>query len=132
MANSFSGTGNVGLNPEIRNVLVGGRPARVLELRVFFDAYKENSQGDLEQDDAASFWKNVTLWNERAERASKHLIKGARIHVVGHIKGEKWVDKESGEERKGEFIVAEDIYLSFSRVESITWKARQEKQQTQN
>ena len=131
MSNSFSGTGNVGLAPELRNVNIGGRAAQVLELRVFFDAYKENAEGDLVQDDAASFWKNVTLWNSRAERAAKHLIKGARVHVVGHIKGERWEDKETGEERSGEFVVADDVYLSFARLDSVKWKDKQKSSQAQ-
>lgn len=131
MSNQFSGTGNIGLSPELRNVTINGRAAKVLELRVFFDAYKENADGELEQDDSASFWKNVTLWNNRAERAAKHLIKGARVHVVGHIKGEQWTDKDTGEERIDDFIVADDVYLSFVRVDSVTWKDKQKSGQPQ-
>ncbi len=126
MSNMFVGTGNIGRAPELRNVTVGGRQAKVLELRVFFDAYKTDPQtNELIQDDGASFWKSVTLWDSRAERAARHLVKGARIHVQGSLRGEKWTDRESGEERSGDFISAEDVFLSFARVESIAWRAKQ-------
>lgn len=125
MSNLFFGTGNIGQAPTVRNVVTNGRQAKVLELRVFFDAYKSDPESDdLVQDEAASFWKTITLWDARAERAAKHLVKGARIHVVGNLKGERWTDKETGEERSGDFISAEDVFLSFARVESVAWRQR--------
>lgn len=125
MSNMFFGTGNIGKAPELRNVTVAGRQAKVLELRVFFDAYRiDPTSKSPVQDDEASFWKTVTLWNERAERAARHLVKGARIHVQGYFKGERWIDRESGEERIGESIAAEDVFMSFARVESVTWRVK--------
>jgi single-strand DNA-binding protein len=126
MSNFFSGTGNVGKAPELRTVNNGGNNSKVLELRVFFDAYKKDVQGEFVQDDAACFWKDVVLWNERAERAAEHLVKGARIHVVGSVKGEQWTDKTSGEIRTNEFVVAEDVFLSFARVEKVTYRQKTE------
>jgi len=125
VSNIFSGTGNIGRAPELRMVDLNGRVAKVLELRVFFDAYKTNPQtNELEQDDSASFWKNVTIWNDRAERASKFLVKGARVHVTGYLKGERWTDKDSGTERFGEYVVADDVFLSFARVASVTFREK--------
>ena len=122
MSNIFSGTGNVGMPPTLKTVSVRGEARKVLELRVFFDAYKSDGNDGYVQDDSASFWKDVTLWGERAERAASHLVKGARIHVVGNMRGEKWQDKTTGEDRYSDSIVAEDIFLSFARVESVTFR----------
>jgi single-strand DNA-binding protein len=127
MSNMFFGTGNIGTNPEVRNVSVNGEARKVLELRVFFDAYQRDSTGALVQNDSASFWKDVTLWGERAERAASHLIKGARVAVIGELRGEKWTDKDSGEERTKDAIRADDIYLSFARVESVRFKTKSER-----
>lgn len=124
MSNEFFGTGNVGQSPELRTVTVGSETRKVLELRVFFDAYGRDAEGNPIQNDAQSFWKTVTLWGERGERAAKHLVKGARIAVKGSLRGEKWVDKATGEERTGDAIRAEDVYLSFARVESVAFKPK--------
>lgn len=126
MSNMFFGTGNIGHAPELRNVSVNGEAKKVLDLRVFFDAYQRDSNGELSQNDAASFWKDVTLWGDRAERAAQHLIKGARIAVIGELRGEKWTDRETGEERTKDAVRAEDVYLSFARVDAVRFKAKAE------
>ncbi|NJM44468.1 MAG: single-stranded DNA-binding protein [Brachymonas sp.] len=122
MSNVFSGTGNVGMPPSLKTITSNGEPRKVLELRVFFDAYKGDGQGGYVQDDTTSFWKDVTLWGERAERAASHLVKGARIHVIGTVKGEKWKDAKTGEDRYSYSIVADDVFLSFARVESVSFR----------
>lgn len=124
MSNMFVGTGNIGTHPEMRYVQIGDRQAKVMEMRVFFDSYREDASGQLLQDEAASFWKTVTIWDDRAERAAKLLRKGARVCVMGRVKGERWNDKDSGETRYGDQVVADDIYLSLARVESIQWRER--------
>ncbi len=126
MSNVFFGTGNIGTNPEMKYVPLGDRQAKVLEVRVFFDSYRDDGQGNLVQDETASFWKTVNIWDDRAERVAKLLRKGARVCVSGRIKGERWTDKQTGEIRYGDHIVAEDIYLSLARVESIEWRERAE------
>ncbi len=40
-----------------------------------------------------------------------YLKKGVRIAVNGHLKQERWTDKESGQNRSRVIIVAEDIQL---------------------
>lgn len=127
MSNQFNGTGNVGNVPDLRTVMTNRagvqQQAQVLELRVIFDAYKKDAQDEWVQDDAASFWKTVVLWNERAERAFRLLKKGVRVHVVGQIKGEKWADKATGEEKTSDYVLAEEVFVSLARVESIAWRA---------
>lgn len=126
MSNTFVGTGNIGVHPEMRFVQVGDRTAKVLEFRVFFDSYREDDAGQLVQDESASFWKTVVLWDERGERAARLLRKGARVCVMGRIKGEKWTDKATGETKYSDHVVAEDVYLSLARVESVQWRERAE------
>lgn len=126
MSNTFVGTGNIGVHPEMRFVQVGDRTAKVLEFRVFFDSYREDDSGQLVQDESASFWKTVVLWDERGERAARLLRKGARVCVLGRIKGEKWTDKNTGEMKYADHVVAEDVYLSLARVESVQWRERAE------
>lgn len=44
-------------------------------------------------------WFNCECWSKTAELAINHLKKGAQIGVVGDIKIETWVDKQTGETR---------------------------------
>jgi single-strand DNA-binding protein len=126
MSNLFIGEGNLGSAPELKTVEFNNETHRVLELRVFFDAYKQDAEKKYVQDEEKSFWRSVTLWDARAERAAKLLVKGARVLVKGSEKGETWTDKASGEVKKDTRIVADDVYLSFARVESVTFKPKSE------
>ena len=49
MSNEFRGTGNVGDQPVLRTAMVSGNPRQVTELRVFFDEYRQDGSGGLEQ-----------------------------------------------------------------------------------
>ena len=126
MSNQFNGTGNIGMPPILKTVSVKGEQRKVLELRVLFDAYKSDGNDGYVQDDAASFWKDVVVWGDRGERAASHLVKGARVHVTGTVRGEKWKDKTTGEDRYSDSVQADDVFLSFVRVEAVTYRQPKE------
>ena len=123
MPNVFSGTGNLGDNPTLKTVSVNGEDKQVAELRVFFDDYKPDGDGGYEPN--GGMWLDVTVWGKRAIKVSSLLRKGARVHVEGHQEEDKWVDKE-GKERTKHRITADDITLSLSRIESVTFSPKRE------
>lgn len=125
MSNVFYGTGNVGTDPEIKYLQIGDRQTKVASLRVKFDFLVEDERGNLVQDEKTSFWKDVQIWNERAEKVAKLIRKGARVCVNGKIKGNNYT-KDDGTEVKQDFILADDIYVALSRVDSINFRARTE------
>jgi single-strand DNA-binding protein len=127
MSNEFRGTGNLGDNPALKFVSVKGEDRAVMEMRIFFDAYKSDGDGNYEQ--VGGFWMNASLWGPRAESASKLLRKGARVRVEGRLKEQEWEDKETGEIKKRMQLDADEVFVSLSRVESITYKAKSEKQE---
>ena len=125
MANEFTGNGNLAEQPSIKYATVGGEQRPVCEMRVFFDEYKRDKQtGELEQ--SGGFWLSVSAWGELAERCAELLKRGTRIHVVGNLKREVWADKNTGEEREAFRLVASEVYLALGRLESVTFRARQE------
>ena len=69
------------------------------------------------------FWADVTIWGEKAERIAVILPKGARVFVIGTLRKERWTDKETGEARERDSIVADDITLDLSRVEEVRLRA---------
>jgi len=122
MPNSYQGTGNLGDSPAIKTVQVNGEDRKVAELRVFFDTYRADGQGGMEQ--TGGHWMDVSLWDYKAEQAAKLLRKGARVHVIGRIELDTWSDKETGEPREKLRLLADDVLLSLTRVKSVEFEAK--------
>ena len=69
MPNTYQGTGNLGDSPAIKTVQVNGEDRKVAELRVFFDNYRSDGQGGVEQ--SGGHWMDVSLWDYKAEQAAR-------------------------------------------------------------
>jgi len=129
--NTFFGKGNLGAKPTLKHVPVmpAEEPMALAEMRVYFDRVRPNGNGGYK--DEGGFWANVTIWGRKAERVAKLLPKGARICVLGTLCKDRWADKETGETRERDAILAEDITLDLSRVEEIRLRPAREREDTQ-
>ncbi|WMP17276.1 single-stranded DNA-binding protein [Thiothrix lacustris] len=114
--NRFEGRGNLGSDPVLKWVDVAGEKRAVCELRVYFDRQVRDGEEWKEQ---GGFWLNVSYWGKRAEQASKLLVKGCRVLVMGTLAQETWVDKTTGEERQKLVLDADSVDLDLIRVESV-------------
>lgn len=125
MSNEFRGTGNVDDQPVLKTVLVGHEERQVAELRVFFDEYRQNGSGGLEQ--AGGFWLDVNVWGERhAAEVAQLVKKGARVHVIGRLAESKWTVTATREERRALYLNADRLYLSLARLAEARLKPRRE------
>jgi single-strand DNA-binding protein len=124
MSNEFKGTGNLGDTPSLKQVKVNGEDRAVAEMRVFFDEYGRDAQGEIQQ--TGGFWMTCSVWDRRAESAAKLLRKGARVRVEGRLREETWQDKASGAERSEIRLAVDDVFLALSRIESVDFKERAE------
>lgn len=125
MSNEFRGTGNIAVAPTLKTVSVAGEARKVAELRVFFDDYKSNSQGSIEQ--SGGFWLDVSVWGDTlAESVAQHLRKGARVHVTGRLSESKWNAQDSGEERRAMQVNADNVFLSLGRIEEVRFRAKRD------
>ena len=122
MPNNYQGTGNLGESPALKAVQVNGEDRKVAELRVFFDNYRADGQGGLEQ--TGGHWLDVSLWDYKAEQAARLLRKGARVHVMGRLEQDSWTDRETGEPREKLRVVADDVLLSLTRVKGVEFEPR--------
>lgn len=121
MPNVYQGTGNLGDNPTLKHVTVKGEDRKVASFRVFFDEYKPDQvSGEIKQ--SGGFWLSVDAWGRLADQVAEHLRKGCRVNVTGHIVQDEWEDKDSGEERSAHRLVADGIFLSLSRIESVKFR----------
>ena len=89
-------------------------------MRVMFARWGENAEGELEQ--VGGFWREVEIYGNKAEACAKHLRKGARVLVIGEERDFTATDKDSGEQVQVIKIVADDVSLQLSRIESITFQ----------
>ena len=125
MSNEFSGTGNVGDQPLLKTVMVGNEERQVAELRVFFDEYRQDGKGGLEQ--AGGFWLDVNVWGDRLAAEVAQLVKkGARVHVIGRLAETQWTVTATGEERSALHLNADHLFLSLTRLAEVRFKPRRE------
>ena len=121
MQNMFIGKGNLGGPVELKRLNGKNGEFVVASMRVMFARWGDNGQGELEQ--VGGFWREVEIYGNKAEACAKHLRKGARVLVIGEERDFTATDKDSGEQVQVIKIVADDVSLQLSRIESITFQA---------
>ena len=118
MQNLFIGKGNLGDSPKLKNVAGKNGDFTVASMRVMFGRYGQNEEGEVEQ--VGGFWREVEIYGNKAEACAKHLRKGARVLVIGEER-EFTAKDEDGNEVQVIKVVAEDVALQLSRIESIAF-----------
>lgn len=124
MGNDFRGEGNLGAQPTLKKVLVDGEPHSVAELRIFFDRYKNDGQGNYMPN--GGFWLTGSIWDQRAEACVEHLQRGARVHAIGELVQETWTDHETGDERSEFKLNLDAVYPSLIKIEAVRFKPKRE------
>jgi len=125
MSNEFRGTGNAGDLPVLKTVLVGNEERQVAELRVFFDEYRQDGHGGVEQ--SGGFWLDVNVWGERhAAEVARLVKKGARVHVIGRLVESRWTVTATGEERTALYLNADHLFLSLTRLAEARFQPRRD------
>jgi single-strand DNA-binding protein len=124
---TFIGKGNLGTKPALRYVdtKASDETRPVAEMRVYFDHRRPDGDGGFR--DEGGFWADVTIWGAKAETAARVLPKGARVCVFSTLLKERWTDKQSGQPREADAILADDITLDLLRVEEITLRPAKER-----
>ena len=118
MQNLFIGKGNLGDSPKLKNVDGKNGSFTVTSMRVMFGRYGQNEEGEVEQ--IGGFWREVEIYGNKAEACAKHLRKGSRVLVIGEER-EFTAKDEDGREVQVIKVVAENVALQLSRIESITY-----------
>jgi single-strand DNA-binding protein len=114
----------LGAQPTLKKVTVDGEPHSVAELRIFFDRFKSDAQGNYVAN--GGFWLTGSIWDKRAEACVEHLQRGARVHAIGELVQESWSDKETGAERSEFKLNLEAVYPSLSKIEQVRFKTKRE------
>ena len=120
--NHFYGTGNLGSDPESKPVTVDGEERTVVEFRVYFD--RQVPDGDRGWTDKGGFWRTVQIWKEGlGQRVQDHLVKGARVFVMGQVKASQWTD-DHDQNRTSYDIVADYVAPDLIGIDAIEYQER--------
>ncbi|HLP64166.1 single-stranded DNA-binding protein [Flavobacterium sp.] len=104
MRNKVQLIGNVGQDPEIKN-LEGGKKVAHLTLATNEVYYKENGE-KVEQTE----WHRVTAWGKPAEIIEKYVTKGKEVAIEGKLTHRSYDDK-NGEKRYITEVIVKEIVL---------------------
>ena len=120
MQNIFIGKGNLADSPELKR-LKGrdGKDFVVANMRIMFARYEKGEDGEMKQVDG--MWRPVEIYGAKAEACATHLRKGARVLVVGEERTFQAKKEGSDETEQVVKIVAEDVALQLTRIESVVF-----------
>lgn len=80
--------GNLGQDPELRYTPNGNA---VCNFSLATNEKKRDKAGEYQD---VTTWFRVTLWEKRAEVASKYLTKGRPVYIEGRLRIDEWTDKD--------------------------------------
>lgn len=96
------------MSQDINTVVIVGRCTRDAELKYLASGQalsnfsvatnRRIKKGDEWVDDTS--FVEFTLWGKQAEGLNKYLTKGTQVVIQGHIKQERWTDKDGANKSK--------------------------------
>ena len=93
--------GNLGADPEVRNLPSGGK---VVNLRVATtDTWRDKNTGERRD---KTEWHSVVIFNENIVKvAENYLRKGSTVYVEGALQTRKWTDQQGVEKYSTEIVL---------------------------
>lgn len=88
LRNSVQLIGNLGMDPEVKEVTNGNKMAR------FSMATSESYRNQKGEKITETQWHNIIIWGKLAEVAEKYLKKGKQIAVEGKLETNSYDDKD--------------------------------------
>lgn len=119
MNNYSTMTGNLTADPDLKYFDSGS-----VKITFSIACTRTWKGADGEKQEQTSFI-DVTAWRFLAEDVARVIQKGSRVTVSGRIEQQSWDDKESGTKRSKIIIVADEIAVSVSQIESYERRKRE-------
>ncbi|HEX2888874.1 single-stranded DNA-binding protein [Vineibacter terrae] len=93
--------GNLGRDPEIRNMPSGGM---VVNMSVATsENWRDKATGERKE---RTEWHRVVIFNDKiGEIAQKYLRKGSKVYLEGQLATRKWTDKDNQERYTTEVVI---------------------------
>jgi len=93
--------GNLGRDPEVRNMPSGGM---IVQMSVATsENWRDKASGERKE---RTEWHRVVIFNDKlGEIAQKYLRKGSKVYLEGQLTTRKWTDKDNQERYTTEVVV---------------------------
>ena len=101
--------GNVGQDPEVRNIGTGETVASVSVATS--ERWKDKQTGERKE---KTEWHRIVVWGKLAEIVRDYVQKGSKVAITGKLQTRKWQDN-SGADRYTTEIVATEIEFVGAR-----------------
>ncbi len=101
--------GNLGMNPEIKN-LDGGK--KLAKFSIATNESYKNAKGELVKE---TTWHNLKAWGKTAEIIEKYLTKGSEVAIEGKLVNSNYTDKEGVKRYVTEVEVNEVLMLDAKK-----------------
>lgn len=101
--------GNLGRDPELRYTPQG---TAVCSFSVATSERKKSAAGDQQE---ITTWFRVTLWDKKAEVASKYLTKGSPVYIEGRLRVEEYTDRDGKPRQSLEVQATEMQFIGSNR-----------------
>ena len=105
--NTLTITGNLADDVELRFTQSGIPVASFVVMQT-----KREKQGQ-DYVDGAKNGLRVTVWRDQAENVSESIGKGDRVTVTGTLEPQQWQDRQSGDNRYGWELNADEVAVSL-------------------
>ena len=94
--------GNLGKDPEIRQMQTGGK---IVTFSIATsEQWKDRTTGERKEN---TEWHRVVIFNEHlGDVAEKYLRKGSKVYVEGQLQTRKWTDQSGQEKYTTEVVVS--------------------------
>lgn len=101
--------GNLGRDPEMRYIPSGDA---VCNFSIATTDTWKDKQGQKQE---RTEWHSISMFGKLAEIAGEYLKKGSSVYIEGRLQTQKWMDKESQEERQRTQVVADRMQMLGGR-----------------
>ena len=101
--------GNLGKDPEVRYL---DNERAVAQFSIATSDSYTDKQG---QKVVNTEWHSIEMWDGLAKVAEQYLKKGDQVYIEGSIKTDKWVAKDTGENRSRVIIRARTLQMLGSK-----------------
>ena len=99
-----------------------GEPLHWISFSMRQPHWSKNDRGKFV--DSGGFWINVSWFDRKAEIAGRLLKKGAAVVVIGDLHAEIWVDKDTGEQKAGFKVNADEVAFDMRSLADVAYRQR--------
>ena len=96
--------GNLGKNPEVKNLQNGKKVAR---MSIAINETYKNAQGEAMNE---TYWHTIVAWGKTAEIAERFLVKGSEVAIDGKLVSRVYTTND-GSKRFVTEVVANELLL---------------------